>query len=135
MRVHQEAIPEIDRYLANYGSYELKDKTPEYQRYLNFVGRLRKIDASMRILEVGTGTGWFPLLCKANGLRCKGLEIMDLRPTPQRSLHTFCLPTGVTSMRSSRSTVIGVPYFTAEPAPTFTIEPTLHLDPSTEEAS
>jgi 2-polyprenyl-3-methyl-5-hydroxy-6-metoxy-1,4-benzoquinol methylase len=75
LRVHQEAIPEIDRYLANYGSYELKDKTPEYQRYLEYVGKLRKIDASMRILEVGTGTGWFPLLCKANGLRCKGLEI------------------------------------------------------------
>ncbi len=75
MRVYQETIPDIDRYLANYGSYELKDKTPEYERYLSYVGKLRKVDASMRILEVGTGTGWFPLLCKANGLQCKGLEI------------------------------------------------------------
>ena len=25
--------------------------------------------------EIGTGTGWFPLLCKKNGLNCKGLEI------------------------------------------------------------
>jgi 2-polyprenyl-3-methyl-5-hydroxy-6-metoxy-1,4-benzoquinol methylase len=75
LRVHQETIPEIDRYLANYGSYELKDKTPEYERYLSYVGRIRKVDSSMQILEVGTGTGWFPLLCKANGLQCKGLEI------------------------------------------------------------
>jgi 2-polyprenyl-3-methyl-5-hydroxy-6-metoxy-1,4-benzoquinol methylase len=75
LRVHQEAIPEIDRYLANYGSFELKDKTPEYERYLSYVGRLHKVDSSTRILEVGTGTGWFPLLCKANGLQCKGLEI------------------------------------------------------------
>jgi len=75
MRVHQEAIPEIDRYLENFGSYDLKDKTPDYERYLRYVGRLRKVDANTRILEVGTGTGWFPLLCKANGLQCKGLEI------------------------------------------------------------
>jgi SAM-dependent methyltransferase len=27
------------------------------------------------MLEVGTGMGWFPVLCKANGLQCKGLEI------------------------------------------------------------
>ena len=33
------------------------------------------MDSDTRMLEVGTGTGWFPLLCKANGLRCKGLEI------------------------------------------------------------
>jgi 2-polyprenyl-3-methyl-5-hydroxy-6-metoxy-1,4-benzoquinol methylase len=75
MRVHLEAIPEVDRYLANFGSYELKDKIPEYDRYLKYVGKVRKLDASMKILEVGTGTGWFPLLCKANGLQCKGLEI------------------------------------------------------------
>jgi 2-polyprenyl-3-methyl-5-hydroxy-6-metoxy-1,4-benzoquinol methylase len=75
MRVHQETIPDVDRYLANFGSYELADKIPDYDRYWKYVGKLRKVDASMRILEVGTGTGWFPLLCKANGLQCKGLEI------------------------------------------------------------
>jgi 2-polyprenyl-3-methyl-5-hydroxy-6-metoxy-1,4-benzoquinol methylase len=75
LRVHQEAIPDVDRYLANFGSYELASKTPEYNRYWKYVGKVRQVDASMRILEVGTGTGWFPLLCKANGLQCKGLEI------------------------------------------------------------
>jgi 2-polyprenyl-3-methyl-5-hydroxy-6-metoxy-1,4-benzoquinol methylase len=75
MRVYQETIPDVDRYLANFGSYELADKIPEYDRYWAYVGKLRQVDASMRILEVGTGTGWFPLLCKANGLQCKGLEI------------------------------------------------------------
>ena len=75
MRVHQETIPDIDRYLANFGTFELSDKIPEYDRYWSYVGKLCKVDPSMRILEVGTGTGWFPLLCKANGLQCKGLEI------------------------------------------------------------
>src|SRR5580704_17234204 len=75
MRVYQETLPDVDRYLANFRSYELADKIPDYDRYWKYVGKLRKVDASMRILEVGTGTGWFPLLCKANGLQCKGLEI------------------------------------------------------------
>lgn len=75
MRIHQETIPEIDRYIANEGTYDLSEKIPSYERYLGFVGKLRKVDPGMRILEVGTGTGWFPILCKANGLNCKGLEI------------------------------------------------------------
>ena len=75
MRIHQEPIPEIDRYIANEGSYDLADKIPSYERYLAFVGKLRKVEPGMRILEVGTGTGWFPILCKANGLDCRGLEI------------------------------------------------------------
>lgn len=35
----------------------------------------KEITPETNILEVGTGTGWFPLLCKQQGLRCKGLEI------------------------------------------------------------
>jgi SAM-dependent methyltransferase len=34
-----------------------------------------KIGPETNILEVGTGMGWFPTLCKKNGLRCRGLEI------------------------------------------------------------
>jgi 2-polyprenyl-3-methyl-5-hydroxy-6-metoxy-1,4-benzoquinol methylase len=75
MQIHQEPIREIDRFIANEGSYDLADKIPSYERYLAFVSKLRKVEPGMRILEVGTGTGWFPILCKANGLDCKGLEI------------------------------------------------------------
>jgi 2-polyprenyl-3-methyl-5-hydroxy-6-metoxy-1,4-benzoquinol methylase len=75
LRVHQEPIREIDRYIAVFGSYELKDKIPEYERIMSYVRKARNVDASTRILEVGTGTGWFPLLCKVNGLQCKGFEI------------------------------------------------------------
>lgn len=75
MRVYHEPIREMDRYIANFGDYELADKIPDYNRYFSYVGNLRKVNAADRILEVGTGTGWFPLLCKLNGLQCKGLEI------------------------------------------------------------
>ena len=53
----------------------LEDHEAEYQRYLRSVRRWHPLDASTRMLEIGTGTGWFPLLCKRDGLSCKGLEI------------------------------------------------------------
>jgi 2-polyprenyl-3-methyl-5-hydroxy-6-metoxy-1,4-benzoquinol methylase len=75
MQIHTEPIREIDRYIAMEGSYDLNSKLPHYERYLSFVGKIRKVQPGMKILEVGTGTGWFPILCKKNGLDCKGLEI------------------------------------------------------------
>ena len=35
----------------------------------------KAIDENTDMLEVGVGTGWFPILCKKKGLRCKGIEI------------------------------------------------------------
>jgi SAM-dependent methyltransferase len=75
MQVHHEPIADVDRYIANQSKYVLSDRIPLYERYLRFVRQLHPIDQGTRILEIGTGTGWFPLLCKANGLQCKGLEI------------------------------------------------------------
>ena len=67
MRVHQESIREIDRYIANEGTYELADKIPFYERYVAFVSKLRPVDPSMRILEVGTGTGRIQLTQQLQG--------------------------------------------------------------------
>jgi len=35
----------------------------------------KKVDSTTSVLEIGTGTGWFPLLCKQHGVPCKGLEL------------------------------------------------------------
>jgi SAM-dependent methyltransferase len=75
MQIHHEDLAEIQRYIDNQKTYTLEGKVPQYERYLRFIGKARKVDAGTRMLEVGTGTGWFPILCKANGLQCKGLEI------------------------------------------------------------
>ena len=42
-----------------------------FQRVSGFISP----DPGIRILEIGIGTGWFPILCKARGLSCKGLDI------------------------------------------------------------
>ena len=75
MKIHYEELPEIRRYIENQKHYGLEGKLAQYGRYLRLISRGRKLDAETRMLEVGTGMGWFPILCKANGLQCKGLEI------------------------------------------------------------
>jgi SAM-dependent methyltransferase len=75
MQIHHEELAEIQRFIDNEKHYGLQGKAAQYERYLRCIGKARKVDAGTRMLEVGTGTGWFPLLCKANGLQCKGLEI------------------------------------------------------------
>ena len=75
MRVHGESIGEIDRYIENFGREELNAKIPAFERLIRYLEKVRKIDSDTRILEIGTGTGWFPILCQLNGLRCQGLDI------------------------------------------------------------
>ena len=75
MKVQHGNLSEIDRYLEHEKSCRLEDRMPEFERYLRYIGKVRKPNPDIRILEIGVGTGWFPLLCKARGLQCKGLEI------------------------------------------------------------
>jgi SAM-dependent methyltransferase len=42
---------------------------------MHAVRRYKALDANSRMIEIGTGTGWFLLLCQLEGLQCKGLEI------------------------------------------------------------
>ncbi len=74
MQIHQGELPEITRYIQN-NQQPLQEKESQYQTYLRLLRKARPIDSSTRMLEFGTGTGWFPILCKLNGLSCKGLEI------------------------------------------------------------
>jgi protein-L-isoaspartate O-methyltransferase len=77
MRIHQEALSEIDGYLHQFGNEDLTsaEKRLQYESYLRMVQPYVEPTPSTRILEIGAGTGWFPIMCKLNGLECKGLEI------------------------------------------------------------
>jgi SAM-dependent methyltransferase len=75
MRIHEQELTDVSRYVDSHKHVKLEDKQPEYELYLKRVTKFKEIGPETRILEVGTGTGWFPILCKKNGLQCKGLEI------------------------------------------------------------
>jgi 2-polyprenyl-3-methyl-5-hydroxy-6-metoxy-1,4-benzoquinol methylase len=75
VQIHQQKLPEIERYIDDHLHEDLADKEVHYQNYLRILAPYRAIDSSTSVLEIGTGTGWFPLLCEAHGISCKGLEI------------------------------------------------------------
>jgi 2-polyprenyl-3-methyl-5-hydroxy-6-metoxy-1,4-benzoquinol methylase len=75
MEIHHEELTDVSRYLANNQLMRLEDKESRFRTYLRVVEPHIRVDSRTKILEIGTGTGWFPLLCKKNGLNCKGLEI------------------------------------------------------------
>jgi cyclopropane fatty-acyl-phospholipid synthase-like methyltransferase len=75
MKIHNEPLSDVDRYIEGHKSISLEEKEPHYRNILRAVKRYRSIDGSSRLLEIGTGMGWLPILCKKDGLQCKGLEI------------------------------------------------------------
>jgi SAM-dependent methyltransferase len=75
VRVWQEELCDTVRYLETHKDERLEDKRAQYEGYLRPIRKFRPVDARTRMLEVGTGTGWFPTLAKMDGLRCTGLEI------------------------------------------------------------
>jgi 2-polyprenyl-3-methyl-5-hydroxy-6-metoxy-1,4-benzoquinol methylase len=75
MQIHYEVLGDVSRYLEVRKHVRLEDKEEQFNSYLRCVSRFKAIDFSSRMLEIGTGLGWFPLLCQMKGLSCKGLEI------------------------------------------------------------
>ena len=75
MNVCYEELSDVSRYIENNCQLTLEDHLPRFEDYLRRVSRFRNIGTRSDILEIGIGTGWFPVLCKARGLACKGLEI------------------------------------------------------------
>lgn len=75
MQIYHEELGDVRRYLDNNKDISLQEKEPIYRNILRAVRRYTAVDGNTRMLEVGTGTGWFPLLCELDGVPCQGLEI------------------------------------------------------------
>lgn len=75
MQIHSGALADVCRYIDNNRHVMLQDHLPTLDSYFQRVSRFIRVDPGTRILEIGIGTGWFPILCKARGLFCKGLDI------------------------------------------------------------
>jgi len=75
MRIYDHATADIVRYMETHRRDTLEQYEPAFENYLRLIRQGRSVDGSTRMLEIGTGTGWFPILCRTRGLQCRGLEI------------------------------------------------------------
>jgi SAM-dependent methyltransferase len=75
MQIYHETLSDVSKYIDTFRNTTLEDMWPRFETYLWPVRAVRDITPASEILEIGTGIGWFPILCKERGLRCKGLEI------------------------------------------------------------
>jgi 2-polyprenyl-3-methyl-5-hydroxy-6-metoxy-1,4-benzoquinol methylase len=75
MKIHHDALSDVIRYIDANRNVTLENEAQRFENYLRPIRKFKNIASETEILEIGTGTGWFPLLCKLRGLRCKGLEI------------------------------------------------------------
>ena len=75
MKVHHGELSDVSRYIENHKHLTLEDHEAEFASTMWRLRRFAQIDESTRMLEIGVGTGWFPIMCKLKGLTCKGLEI------------------------------------------------------------
>ena len=75
MKIYQDPLSDVTKYIDTHRNISLEDQAQRFENYLWPLRKFKEITPETEILEIGTGTGWFPLLCKLHGLRCKGLEI------------------------------------------------------------
>src|SRR5215210_6161326 len=75
MQVHCQELSDIVNFVPDHKRIELEEKESDFEAILKLLKRFKPIDGNTAILEIGTGAGWFEILCKKNGLSCRGLEI------------------------------------------------------------
>jgi len=74
MKVHHD-LHVVEGYLGDQRKLVLQDFVPEFENTIKRIRKFKEIDSGSKVLEVGTGAGWFPILCKKREIACEGLEI------------------------------------------------------------
>jgi len=74
MKIHYD-LQNVNEYLRRQMHVGLEDLEYQFENIIKRITKFKRINSDTRILEVGTGSGWFPILCKKRGLFCEGLDI------------------------------------------------------------
>lgn len=75
MEIHQDALSDVERYVQGHKDIPLEQKERDFDQLLRYLQQFLPIDSSLKMLEVGTGMGWVPIIAKKRGWNLTGLEI------------------------------------------------------------
>ena len=78
MQIHNDTLSDVARYIENQKKLDLSEKEQQFDSLLRYFKNFKPIDASLRMLEVGTGIGWVPIIAKKRGWNLRGLEISPM---------------------------------------------------------
>ena len=80
-----DALAKSREYLRAAAAIPLDAHTREFNGLMR-VSKFHPIKTQTEMLEVGVGTGWFPVMCALRGLHCDGLEVNPLYAEHARQL-------------------------------------------------
>jgi SAM-dependent methyltransferase len=74
VKVHYH-LHHVEGYLRQQSGIKPEAIESQFEKTILRIKKFKDITPDTKILEIGTGTGWFPILCKKNGIHCEALEI------------------------------------------------------------
>ena len=73
MKVHYD-LKGVEQYLRQQQRLTINDFMPQFVSVMKRIQKYKRMDSETRILEIGTGAGWFPALCEMHIICVKGEE-------------------------------------------------------------
>ena len=70
-----DSPPQAGEYVQPGLGQEAETYERRFHNFIRLIGKFKTLDGNTEMLEIGPGTGWFPIRCAVEGLRCRGLEI------------------------------------------------------------
>jgi 2-polyprenyl-3-methyl-5-hydroxy-6-metoxy-1,4-benzoquinol methylase len=78
MQIYNETLSDVVRFIEGQRRVDFQERERRFDMLLRYFKKLRPIDSKLKMLEVGTGIGWVPIIAKKRGLNLKGLEISPM---------------------------------------------------------
>jgi SAM-dependent methyltransferase len=75
MQIHQEELSDVQRYVEGRKEIPIEEKERHFDNLLRYLQPFLTIGPKLKMLEVGTGMGWVPIIAKKRGWDLTGVEI------------------------------------------------------------
>jgi SAM-dependent methyltransferase len=78
MQIYNDTLSDVVRFIEGQKKVDFVERERRFDALLRYFKMLRPIDSQLKMLEVGTGIGWVPIIAKKRGLNLRGLEISPM---------------------------------------------------------